>query len=195
MGEERLHGRIWLGLAGFRGVGKHLVVNVQGGFPIAQFFRRFAVPHVSKQADFFHAIGLEEGVEGVGRGLQRLFAIRAFRIISLGEVIIDQCVLESVIQNVCLKLLLPGQDVAIGLFLRPLGRGLHGVQFGLILFRGLFVPGAGLAQGGLGVAEKLRLLLFIAAGLRQRRSFKAFSMEKSAQMARASDAWGWSGFS
>ena len=37
-------------------------------------------------------------------------------IISLGEVIIDKRVLKAIVQDVGLKLLLPGQDVAIGLF-------------------------------------------------------------------------------
>ncbi len=116
LGKERLHGRIGLRLARFGRVDQHLVVNIQGRLPIAQFFRRFAVPHVRQQADGFHAVGLEQGVEGLGRGLQSLFALRAVRVISLGEVIIDKRILKAIVQDVGLDLLLPGQGIAIGLF-------------------------------------------------------------------------------
>ena len=88
-----------LRLTRFGCIYQHLVVDIQGSLPIAQFFFRFAVPHVSQQADSLHAVALEDVVEGLGRRLQCLFAILAKRIgISLGKVIIDQRILKAAVQ-------------------------------------------------------------------------------------------------
>ena len=84
----------WLG-----GAGQHFVVDVEGQLQVAQLLGRFAVPRVGIHADVrFDGVGavlLENGVERLGRPLQRRDAIGVlgFRI-SLGQIVLGHRRLE-----------------------------------------------------------------------------------------------------